>query len=165
MHCAKARKNFVLLLDSRLKAREEGFVNDHLAGCPRCRAELARLRKQAELLQRAPQFCPPAELWQRIETRLNYPEPAHPFIVWQFPYRKEALALAAGLLIALSAWVFWPGRDSEQEPVPPSARETEELDILLTAHKTLEFENPLSGGVSMVSMLAYEDNGNGSFIQ
>lgn len=55
---------------------EAKAVDDHLAECPRCRAEVARHREVASMFASSPEPAPEA-LWQRISAQLNEPQPEY----------------------------------------------------------------------------------------
>jgi len=57
-------------LDGELPAREEHAVEEHLAGCPGCRAELHGLRTVVDRLQGLQRATPPAALGSAVARRV-----------------------------------------------------------------------------------------------
>jgi hypothetical protein len=49
----------------------DALMREHIAGCPSCAAELARLATSREQLCSLPMFDPPSELWAQIAERIS----------------------------------------------------------------------------------------------
>ena len=101
-------------------ADEAREVEDHLAGCPRCRAEVAEHREVAALLTSGTAVAPPAGVWDKIAADLGDGPPPVPIevafgrrdpepVVTAPPRRSPLLGLAAAaaiIVIALMAVVL-----------------------------------------------------------
>ena len=90
-----------------LPADEAALVEQHLADCPRCQADLASLREVAGLLAGSA-TSPPEELWDRIAAELTEPAsgppPTPPVIAIGTSRKPRAWRVAAiGLVAALLA--------------------------------------------------------------
>ncbi|MBI4497212.1 MAG: zf-HC2 domain-containing protein [Chloroflexi bacterium] len=97
-------------LDGRLEEREQAALERHLAGCARCREELAQLRATVALLRRMPAVPPPRSFVLRPEDvavkadRPVDPPPAEGWLRPGSPFRagmRWATAAAALLLIGV----------------------------------------------------------------
>ena len=74
MTCDEARVLLHALLDGELDAGHAREVEAHVAGCPRCAAELAQFREMREAMSGANlSFAAPAALRSRIEAALPAP--------------------------------------------------------------------------------------------
>ena len=74
MTCDEARVLLHALLDGELDAGHAREVEAHVAGCPRCAAELAQFREMREAMAGANlRFAAPAALRSRIEAALPAP--------------------------------------------------------------------------------------------
>lgn len=163
MRCRQVRSKLTLLVDGRLSSRQEDVLYRHLQSCPDCGRQLRQLEKQVRLLGEPARFSPPADLWPRLATGLageQSPVARRPRIL---TCRPAALAAAAVVLVALFAWLYWP-HSSVQVPQFDGRRvvasaEVEELDLFLSAHKSLELENPLSAELGIIALVT--DNNNG----
>ncbi len=80
-----------------LPADEAALVEQHLADCPRCQADLASLREVAGLLAGSA-TSPPEELWDRIAAELTEPASGPPLTppVIADRHEPEATGLAGG---------------------------------------------------------------------
>ena len=71
MTCDEAEILLHALIDGELDAGHAREVEDHLAGCPRCAAQLAAYRAMSEAVARADlPYAAPAALRRRIEAAL-----------------------------------------------------------------------------------------------
>jgi anti-sigma factor RsiW len=81
--------------------RDEALaIDEHLTGCPRCRAELAGHREAAALLAFAGADAPDG-LWGRIAASLQ--PPADPELARLYPLRRRPSSVSARLAAALAA--------------------------------------------------------------
>ena len=105
-HCLPLLADY---LEQALTARRRRQVEQHLGGCPACRAEIATLQRTSDLLAEAvpAAFAPPADLWERVAGELDRaPQPApRRWRRWVW----AGSAVAAGLLVVL--WLRPPGED------------------------------------------------------
>ncbi len=96
MKCDEIRILLSALVDNELDPEQKKIVGDHLADCPDCRAEYARLKKLKEVTDGMKYFDLPDKLWagywngiyNRIERGLG----------WIF------LSLGAIIILAFGAW-------------------------------------------------------------
>ena len=111
----------VYALDA-LDADERQEVDDHLATCPRCRAELAAHREVAALLGSPAGDAPavaPENLWDRITASLQDEPPVLPPLARPGFRRRFALivplgAVAAGLMLTVGLLAAKVGNLSQQ---------------------------------------------------
>ena len=104
------------LLDNRLDAATRAEVEQHLAACPDCQHELEALRWTKQLSGRfAAEVKAPAELRAKILRDIHAaarpvatPEKFSPW-QWLFKPGLRPYFAAAALVIALGAWLLWPG--------------------------------------------------------
>jgi len=135
------------LAAEKLDAEAAARVRAHVAGCASCRAELAWLAAEAELMARRraaqPEVSP--ALWQGIAERISQPETAAAPIAAPTPIRPRrawgwgAKVAYGGLLAAAAAAVVvatWPGQirvspaDLGHAPVV-AARRKPSVDVTL----------------------------------
>jgi len=112
MTCDEAEILLHALVDGELDAGHISEVEAHVAGCPRCAAELAAIREMhAAMAQVDLKFTAPAQLRRRIETALPEAQPAIVTPLNAAPSRRSLLkgfamgsavsALAATGLVAI----------------------------------------------------------------
>ncbi len=66
MKCTSVQKRLAGYLDGAVRPSERALVQKHLESCGACREDLERYRKLSQLLSRATQVAPPADLPVRI---------------------------------------------------------------------------------------------------
>ena len=133
-HEARAHEELELLLpwyvNGTLEAAERAALDDHLAGCPRCRAELAREEGLAAALRAAEDVAPaphPAQLARLLgrldgEPRAERPPrrrpAAHLAALWAGTPRPVRWAVAAQtlLVLALAAATGWRAGGAVETP-------------------------------------------------
>lgn len=96
-------------VDEELTPEERAACDAHLIGCADCRATLAELQAVVDSARRFPTHAPPADLWPGIAGRLE-PSPPARVVAWsgrRVSFSLPELALAASLLVAVSAGVSW----------------------------------------------------------
>jgi anti-sigma factor RsiW len=71
MKCSEIHRALTGYADRRLDPGEARSVEEHLAGCPDCRALLSGLRTDMELLRAEPEPEMPAGLAERIGVRIR----------------------------------------------------------------------------------------------
>ncbi len=104
-------------------ARDAAAIEEHLAACADCRAQLAALQRDLAAVETATPAVPArdesyaAEVWGRVASRLDHlPEPALDWRAWfHMPRVAWAGAMAAMLLVA-----FLAGRWITVTPVDPA---------------------------------------------
>jgi hypothetical protein len=97
-------------------------VDSHLATCPACRAEFARLQQVLSLMDTADAFSPPEapgpaferEVWARLEPQLTGRRSR--LAAWLGPRRLVLAASVASLLLV----AFWAGRFSRSDRPAPA---------------------------------------------
>jgi anti-sigma factor RsiW len=165
MRCSRVRSKLVSLVDGRLTGEQEADLYQHLESCPVCDRQFRQLRKQVRLLAEPTRFSPPSDLWPRLQKGLAAEQPAAARRSSVLVYRPTVLAAAAVLLVALFAWIYWPQSSEQTPPIAATTvegvGEAEELDQLFRAHKSLEWQNPLSAELGIVALVT-ESNSNGT---
>jgi hypothetical protein len=102
MNCHRAGDLLSPYLEGELSPARAADLEAHVAGCARCRAELADLRRAVGALRTPPPLVQPVGLLAEFRSRLETPaRRPHPFFrppaLWLVP----AGAIAAGLLIGV----------------------------------------------------------------
>ena len=101
MQCEHIRVLLAGYQDGELDREEQDLVEKHLAECPDCRAELARLDKVKEVAQKVKYDDLPLEVWEGY---------------WQSIYRRTErglgwIFLSLGAIILAGAGIFYLVRD------------------------------------------------------
>jgi len=91
LNCQKAKELLSAYMDAELSEAQRELVQAHLAECPVCRQELARLERLWQTLAALPGVAPPADLAERVLAQL----PRRQVPWWR------SLALAASLLVGI----------------------------------------------------------------
>lgn len=89
LDCSIIQEYLSAYVDDELPPEQREAVQEHLAVCPQCRGELARLTRLEEVLEALPSPLPPPELIDQVLARLSRRQ-----VFWW-----RSLALAASLLI------------------------------------------------------------------
>ena len=127
MNCEQVRNLLDEYLDGELAAAQRASVDEHLAGCAPCRAELEILRNTATLVGSLPRVKAPKELTEDIKARLV----SRPAAVRS---RRRPVVLrwvgiggwvaAAATLIVVIKLAPWEGPPAEPAPPPrPNRRD------------------------------------------
>jgi anti-sigma factor RsiW len=105
--CRTAREQLPAYLEGELAAAEGAAVARHLAACAPCAAEEADYRHSFSLINELAPAAPPADLWARLEPRLQ-PQPSR--LAWPLALRPWRLggAVAGLAAAALALAAFWP---------------------------------------------------------
>jgi anti-sigma factor RsiW len=112
MNCEEASRFLDAYLDRELEAGQEFELEQHLSGCPECRALLEQQRQFSGFFKaNAPYYKAPSELRARVQGRAETGSRASKLI---FLVRQPWLYAAALLVLSLSlAWmVFFPDRET-----------------------------------------------------
>ena len=108
--CSRIEEKLSLYIDGELGARDAGLVEEHLAGCGRCSALLADLRKTKEIVGSLEEVEPPPWLTKKIMAGVTSgTESRKELFQWFFrPFHiKIPLeALAACLVAVLAVYVY-----------------------------------------------------------
>jgi anti-sigma factor RsiW len=103
MPCLDVQIALQAYVDGELGAERAALVEQHLAGCRECRAELARLQAIIAALETWPLVAEPIQLTDRIMRQVK-PRPAPP----AFRLRWSDLAISmAGAGLAFAAMLCW----------------------------------------------------------
>jgi hypothetical protein len=106
-------------LDGALDAGSAADLEAHLASCAACRALEADLEEMGRTAAGLPDFTPRAEVWTRLSERLAGELAARPRPFWTGT--RVALAMAATLVVAVSASLWLMGGPSAPAPAPQAA--------------------------------------------
>lgn len=131
-------------LDEELTSEDRAACEAHLAGCEPCRATLVELRALVGTARHAPVHMPAVDLWPGIAARLEAPAPPVHVARWsrrRVTFSLPELALAASLLVAVSAGVSWlaahrdgsPGSASTEPAVRASSEPFERVSDIQRA--------------------------------
>jgi anti-sigma factor RsiW len=124
MKCRRSQRLFSRHLDGRLREEERAALDAHLAGCARCRAELARWEVPSRALRALGPARAPDGLVERSWRAAIAARPGPSFedrFVW-----AARRAAAAGALAAAFIWVGLLWRDpetGEELGLPPDEAE------------------------------------------
>jgi len=103
MHCVDAQSALEAHVDGELSLERAAFLEQHLAGCDECRAELARLRAVVDALEAWPLMPEPARLRARVMAQVQ-PHPALP----RFRVHWSDLAISlAGAGVVFAFTLLW----------------------------------------------------------
>jgi anti-sigma factor RsiW len=104
MTCDEAEILLHALIDGELDAGHARAVEDHIAGCPRCAAQLHAYREMSKAVARADvRYKAPLELRRRIEASLPQPKqaPSRRAVLRGFAMGSAVSAIAATGLVAI----------------------------------------------------------------
>jgi anti-sigma factor RsiW len=104
MTCDEAEILLHALIDGELDAGHTRAVEDHIAGCPRCAAQLASYREMSKIIAGADvRYKAPLELRRRIEASLPQPKqaPSRRALLRGFAMGSAVSAIAATGLVAI----------------------------------------------------------------
>ncbi|MCL4441245.1 MAG: zf-HC2 domain-containing protein [Firmicutes bacterium] len=151
MHCQEVLEMLSPYLDGVLDPAEHAAVQDHLACCPSCSAELEELRSCLSLLQELPDVAPPAGfragLMVKIDT-LSLPTQAPQRKSWfehvngvsrKGWYRTAAVAAVMAMTLGLTA--LWEKEGHQFIPVQPTAQEMASAEQLTAGDRQENREN------------------------
>jgi len=100
MHCLDAQPDLGAYVDGELSPERATFLEQHLAGCDECRAELARLRAVVDAMETWPLVPEPARLRARVMAQVQ-PRPVLPR--FRIHWSDLAISLAgAGVVFAFT---------------------------------------------------------------
>jgi anti-sigma factor RsiW len=106
-------------LDGAIDAGARAELDAHLASCAACRALASDLEAMRHTAATLPDFTPRAEVWSRLSERLAGELAARPRPFWTGA--RVALAMAATLVVAVSASVWLLRGPAAPAPVTPAA--------------------------------------------
>ena len=130
MNCKEVQKYLPDVLDKSLDVERAEAIENHLATCSRCHAEVASLAECQRLVSGLPLVDPPVNFTTRVMTEVR--DIAHPSSLWErflLPFRVHIpLQATAVILIAvLAAYVYQkePLRRGSGAIVQPESKQDE----------------------------------------
>ena len=130
MTCDEAEILLHALIDGELDAGHAREVEEHIAGCPRCAAQLAAYREMSKTIAEADlHFAAPAALRQRIEAALPLPQiqavPSRRAVLRGFAMGSAVSAIAASGIVAVVLRGDDEQRDRSEDDAPGERRQLE----------------------------------------
>jgi anti-sigma factor RsiW len=150
MDCAHVREMLADYSVALVGGRRRKALEQHLAACPECAAELRALQRTAELVEMLPAQAPPDGLWDGLSYRLARESRQSAVRVRPRPaplWLRPAIALATAALAAVGFWESWSG--SLPPPTPP-----EVASSYVQAHLANSPTDVLGGEISRGLVLA-----------
>ena len=116
MHCSQITDLLSEYVDDALDPSTRAHVEEHLADCRTCAAELASLRTYLEAMDSLPQVQAPAGFLTSVHERLEQPGLFKRLLTWLFFPLKVKLPFEAAGLVAASLLVvlLYRGTDPEK---------------------------------------------------
>jgi predicted anti-sigma-YlaC factor YlaD len=146
MDCTSVRKHLADYSVGLVAGRRAHVMEQHLAQCQACGAELRALQRAAELVEMLPAQAPPEGLWDGLAHRLAHEQtaPARPrsAALWLRP----AVGLAVMAAVALGIWQPWA---QTLPATPPTVAST-----YVQSHLASAPADPLGGEISRGLVLA-----------
>jgi len=103
MHCFDVQAELDAYVDRELTPERAAFLEQHLAGCDECWAELARLQAVVDAMETWPLVAEPARLTARVMAQVR-PRPTPP----RFRVHWSDLAISlAGAGLACAGMLLW----------------------------------------------------------
>jgi anti-sigma factor RsiW len=103
MHCLDVQPDLEAYVDGELGPERVALLEQHLAGCDACRAELARLQAVVDAMETWPLVAEPARLTARVMAQVR-PRPTPP----RFRVHWGDLAISlAGAGLAFTFMLLW----------------------------------------------------------
>ena len=146
MKCERVRDNLAEYQLGGLGEEWRGEIARHLEGCADCRAELAALERLDDLLTPAERVGAPADLWSRIQPRLQ-PRRA-PW--WQSLLASPRPAIAAAAAMLLAGVGIWLATRGPVTTVQPEALASSYQERQIVA----EWSSPLADDAALGLMFA-----------
>ncbi|MEE9296457.1 MAG: zf-HC2 domain-containing protein [Phycisphaerae bacterium] len=110
MDCERIQAQLGLYLDEEMASDQRREVEEHLAGCPACSAELGELRALVSELAGHADVPVPDAVWSAIERRLDV-EPARSPRTADVPFFRMPIAKVAAVILAVGLGLLalaWP---------------------------------------------------------
>ena len=128
MNCEQTKDRLDEYLDGELSADDAAAVEQHLAGCEACRAELEALRKTAALVKSLPRVKAPEGLASDVKASLARRTTTRRSLILRWASVGGWLAAAATLIIVikLAPWEGLP--EADRRPAVKAAPELERKD-------------------------------------
>jgi hypothetical protein len=120
MDCAQIKNLMSAYLDNVLDATNAKLLEQHLAACPTCAAELQALRSTLAALGSLQKLAAPADFLDRVHLRLEQPSGVRRFLhALLFPWRvKLPLGLAGAVATALLVVLTYQQMKTTKGPMP-----------------------------------------------
>ena len=143
MDCKSSERLLLSSFDGPLEGGQPAALQDHLAGCPACRAKASHYGLIRDVLKGTADPGPLPYFRERVLARLREQERQSPVRMWlRWVHRAAAFSLAAFILFGAGVLLFKP-----QEPL-----ELTQVETLF-----LRNENPLSDAASVLDQKGAED--------
>jgi len=121
MNCTQVRDSLADYSVGLLAGRRRLAVEQHLAICAACAAELRALQRTADLLELIPAETPPEGLWTGLSSRLAEQDMARVRPKVAGLWLRPAVAFATMMLVAFGIWRPW---SRDLPPTPPGVTST-----------------------------------------
>jgi len=126
MNCNEVQNRLSEYLEKALDAETLKTVDDHLASCPRCRAEVDSLARTARIVAALPEVQPPVGFTTRVMAQVREIEAETSF--WQrlcLPFRtKIPLQATAVVLIGILAVYLFQKEQAEKKELLPYQKDS-----------------------------------------
>ncbi len=106
MKCRTVQNRLSEYIDGRLPAGLERPIEEHCASCDACAKELAFLRAYRTRMSSLPRKTSPADFLDKLNSRLDVPEPRRGIVRTLFHPARVKLPIEAAGLLAAAALVF-----------------------------------------------------------
>ncbi|HUW35122.1 MAG TPA: zf-HC2 domain-containing protein [Planctomycetota bacterium] len=119
MNCHDSKQLIMEYLDGELAPAEKHRLEEHLAGCDACQAELAEQERVIRAVRTLPRVAAPAGLGAKVAAEIARENaPGGHWRQWMFRYG----AMAASILIVVCAFGVY--MKTQQKPAPQRANDT-----------------------------------------
>jgi anti-sigma factor RsiW len=143
MDCKKAESLLLRAFDGPVEGGRPAALEDHLSGCPACRAKASQYGLIRDVLKGGAAAEPLPFFRERVLAKLREQERTSPVRMWlKWAHAAAAVSLAALILFGAGVLLFKP-----QEPV-----ELSQVEALFYRN-----ENPLSEAASVLDQKGAED--------
>ena len=148
MNCSDSKQLIMEYLDGELAPAEKQRLDEHLAGCEACRAELAEQERVIHAVRTLPRVAAPPELDARVAAMIaRENSPANRWRQWLFRYG----AMAASLLIVVGAFTIYMKVQSKAKAdrANEAARTLAMTNAAPAAAPSADYEAPAEGKQSL----------------
>ena len=140
MNCEQIRERLDELLDGELSDRDKQAVEQHVATCDACRAELDALRQTTDLVRSLPRAEAPAGLAQSVRASIAQQAAARSrATLWRWARVGGWLAAAATLVVVIR-YVPWETRTDRSTVAAPEPAVSGRMETEKDAGPALEKE-------------------------
>lgn len=149
MECAKVQNLLSEYSVGLIEGKQQVDIEEHIAACPECAAELEKIRKVMLLVDDLSEKEPPTGLWNGVYNRIAEPQEKRRKVGGLFGRR---MGLSAGLAAAALAGIMMLSRVNSPTPVPVYA-ESEYVQ----GHAVYAVHDALADQVALNSVAALAD--------